>query len=485
MTRQSQASLAKFVQTESQGAPHPDARLPARQDQIMARLVENPAAALPEAMVTDAELEACYRFLENPRVRPAAILAPHRAATAARARAEGRVVAVHDGTELDYSTHKTCEGLGHLRQGQRGYLAHLTLLTTDGRGYEPLGVPVVSTWVRKPGRRSKDPKTGRRRTGSDYAKVTDKESGIWRAHVEQAEAACGARVALTHVMDAGSDAYELLAWLQGCPRTFVLRCARDRVVLAPEEVEADASQRLSEALLEVPDRATRVVTVAARKARTAPRAARKAPPRKLRMARVHLAARRMILRRPNYLAEAPAELEVNVVVVRELAPPADQEPVAWVLLTNEPIATVADLRRVVDLYVARFQIEVYIDALKNGCLIERRRLNSYASLANMLALAVPVAWQLMRLRAIARQPQPRPATDVLSRTQLAVLRACGPLPLAAAPTAQEALRAVAKLGGNIGKRVPGWRVLARGLDALMRMQLGWKMARNTRKNVTN
>ena len=84
----------------------------------------------------------------------------------------------------------------------------------------------------------------------------------------------------------------------------------------------------------------------------------------------------------------------------------------------------------------------------------------------------------MRLRTLARSPDVRPASAVLSPLQLAVLRATTVLPLSPEPDAAEVLRAVAKLGGNIGKRTPGWRVLARGLDRLMQSQVGWCAAKS-------
>jgi len=37
--------------------------------------------------------------------------------------------------------------------------------------------------------------------------------------------------------------------------------------------------------------------------------------------------------------DVPAVVEVNVVLVQEIDPPADAEPVEWVLVTTEPIAT--------------------------------------------------------------------------------------------------------------------------------------------------
>jgi hypothetical protein len=482
MTARTAAPTPPWIEPEYAHAPLPDARLQARQVAIGARLAAQPAAPLPAIMVTDAELEACYRFAANPRVTPAAILAPHRAATFARARAVGGpVVAIHDGTEFDLTAHPACAGLGRLRQGQRGFVGHVTLLVTEGDAWEPLGVPAVSTWVRPRRRRSRDPRTGAKRSGPAYARLRATESAYWRTHIADVATGLGPDASVVHVFDAGGEHYDVLAACVAGDHAFVTRLARDRRARAADDDADDDGtwSHLGTVLAAAPVRAVRAVTVAARGAATAPRAARARPARARRTARVGLAAARVTLRRPRSArTAAPPTLDVHAVAVTELDPPAGVAPVCWVLLTCEPIATVADLARVVGLYVHRFAIEVYFDALKNGCLAEQRRLQTVGAQTNLLALAVPVAWQLLRLRALARAPTPRPAAAVLSPTQLAVLRACTVLPLGDAPDAAAVLQAVAKLGGNIKKREPGWRVLMRGLERLMQCMIGWKAAKS-------
>lgn len=48
------------------------------------------------------------------------------------------------------------------------------------------------------------------------------------------------------------------------------------------------------------------------------------------------------------------------------------------------------------------------------------------------------------------------------------------------PSAQDALRAVAQLGGHLKRNgPPGWQILGRGYDSLLLIELGW-MARGAR-----
>jgi hypothetical protein len=56
---------------------------------------------------------------------------------------------------------------------------------------------------------------------------------------------------------------------------------------------------------------------------------------------------------------------INVVLVREDNPPADEEPVEWLLLTNLPIETLSQVQQVIQYYSVRWMIELRfsLDAL--------------------------------------------------------------------------------------------------------------------------
>ncbi len=125
---------------------------------------------------------------------------------------------------------------------------------------------------------------------------------------------------------------------------------------------------------------------------------------------------------------------------RELHRPA----VEWRLATT-----------VVDAYGARWRIEEYFKALKTGCALEKRQLETLDALLNALGLFIPIAWNLLRLRVLSRQEQP--ASKVLSSTQLKVLRASSKKELPDRLTVRDAMLAIAKLGGHLKRNGdPGW-----------------------------
>ncbi|TJW23444.1 MAG: transposase, partial [Mesorhizobium sp.] len=77
----------------------------------------------------------------------------------------------------------------------------------------------------------------------------------------------------------------------------------------------------------------------------------------------------MTVRRPLNGADPalPETIGLTLVDVREVSKPKDgSEPVHWRLLTTHSVATVAQARRVVDLYRSRWVIEEFFRTLKTA-----------------------------------------------------------------------------------------------------------------------
>ena len=252
---------------------------------------------------------------------------------------------------------------------------------------------------------------------------------------------------------------------------FVFRMARDRVLLDQDD---ERLGRVSEVLAQCDDVLEMEVELSRRAAKPTPRSTESA--REARIAKLAVRGIKTRIARPNYDRDS-ASLEVNLVYVREVDPPADVEPVAWVLTTTEPIGTPQQLREVIEIYRTRWLIEELFKALKTGCAFEKRQLESYETLTNALGIFLPIAWHLLLLRHQARTKPDEPAECVLSPLQIDVIRARDPKLLPLRPTAADALRAVAYLGGHFIKRPPGWLVLGRGLEKLLDLEAGWRLAR--------
>jgi Transposase DDE domain len=276
-----------------------------------------------------------------------------------------------------------------------------------------------------------------------------------------------------HVMDREGDSYDLWAGLIAAGHRFVIRNSRDRVV--EDELRLSAVMAGGETILE------RAVYLSRRKEEKIPFNRKRHPARLGRLARLAVSAQTVQIQRPtNCLKTLPATLTVNFVHVRELETNGENAPIEWMIATTEPIATGADVERIIDIYRARWVIEEYFKSLKTGCSFEKRQLESEHTILNALALFVPIAWRLLLLRALSRDRADAPATDALTPTQLHVLTAVAHKKLAPNPTLREAMLAIAGLGGHIKNNGdPGWMVLGRGFQHLLILEKGWIAAKRS------
>ncbi len=463
------------LREEMAGGDLGDDRLNARRDRLIDVLEQSPDTGFPAACASDGDVEALYRFLRNPRVSLRAVLEPHLAATQARCRALDEVLVIHDTTECSFAGAQVRAGLTPLGPRRQGFWVHAALAVSAEGLRAPLGLVSVLPFVRKaaPGRR---PKPHWRERFRD----PDKLSRRWPASVTAARARLGAARRAIHLMDREGDSYELLATMATHGDRFVVRLHYDRRVVPDGEVPAPG--RLREALPRTDVRIEREVALSPRRvnAQRTPLLTRQ-PPRDGRVATLRFAARPVTLQRPrDHRAPLPATLAVNVVYAWEVNPPVGEPPVEWWLVTTEPVETADQILQVVDWYRTRWLIEEFFKCLKTGCAYEKRQLESLDTLLVALALLAPIAWQLLLLRHLARALPDAPARVALTARQIRVLRAVGGT-LPQRPTTRDALRAVARLGGHLRQNgEPGWLVLGRGMQKLLRMEAGWAAAEQAR-----
>jgi Transposase Tn5 dimerisation domain len=431
-------------------------------------MTKRASASLPQQFPKDeAGLKGAYRFFSNPEVTPEGILEGHVAATRERCVAGGKVLCIQDTTDLIFK-HEV-EGTGRINQHKsvRGLLVHTTL-AVDARGHEVLGVLGQMVWSRpdKPKRKKKETAAQRKkrpreslRWGEAACRVSDLLSAV----------APQERPQVVHVLDAEADIFETLEVLEALGDSFVIRATRNRLLAPTEEEEAEdvaLRQYLLDKVASEPVRGQKMVQVPGR------------PNQVAREAVLDIRACRVQVKPPCNRGRTGQPLTLNVVLAREAQPPQGQKPLNWCLLTAEPIETLEDCLEVVRAYEGRWLVEELHMGFKSGCGTETRRLRQGKRLTNFLALATVVAFGMLSLRDAARRPCPPPASLYLSQVQLELLvDLCPELP--PVPNAYEALRALAGLGGFIGRKgdgEPGWRTLWRGWEELLRVEVGYRKA---------
>lgn len=451
----------RTIGEELSGAALGDARLTRRLAAMATRAMGAPDAGFPQMVASDAELEGVYRFLSNERVSAAAILEPHVRATMGRSESKGTVLVLHDTTSFEFGGNSRRDGLGLMIGNGQGFFAHVALAVAPGESRLALGVLGLEHWQRPT------------RKHSNHNPLTrldaNRESLRWGRMLTHVEAQREGRFECVHVMDREADIVEVLLEARRCGARFVIRSAHDRAI---QGCEGHIRARVAGLESSV----KREVSLAARGDKGRPGVLRKRhPSRTARTATLGIAGCSVELLPGPYHPDEP-RIAIQLVHVREIGAPSGEAPVDWLLYTTEPADTPEQLVAVVDAYRARWVIEEYFKALKTGCAIEKRQLESYRALTNALAMFVPVAWRLLMLRSVARAAPRAPAGAVVSQVQLRLL--AHKLKLPEPPkTAEQALGAVARLGGHLRRNgAPGWQTLGRGFEALLLMQVGWRAA---------
>jgi hypothetical protein len=469
--RETAARAVREIRPEFERAGLGDRRLDERLAIIAAKLAGRPEMSFPRAAGNDSELEATYRFMNNPRATPDGILASHVRESVRRSRGVARLVVPHDTTEFNFGKTPR-KDLARVGRGQSfGFYGHFALAVDGSNGSRrPLGV--LGFVIQRRTGKTKGDRSG----GVELQLDPTNERLRWLALVDQVESLL-AESRPIHVMDREGDSYRLLAHLIRRGTRFVVRMnGVSRPVSSGEERVSDVMQR-------APIIAKREVPISARRRSAMPTYRRTFPSRRGRTAKLHVSAGEVVIERPKSASRTPEpELKLNFVRVFEPKPPRGENAIEWRLWTTEPVTTAEEILAVVDDYRCRWRIEEYFKALKTGCRVESRQLETHRALVNALALLAPIAWRLLGLRTLGGEDSHLPASAVLTEAQLVCLR--GALrknnrpPLPPHPTARDAMLGVAALGGHLKRNGdPGWIVLGRGLDDLLKIELGFTIAR--------
>jgi len=400
------------------------------------------------------------------------LLAPHRNATMERARQAGTVVVVHDTTHIEFTGDGEREGMGVTTNGKKGFIGHFSLVLDSSGDSVPLGVSRMETYTRT-GEKWATAKKTRTRVRDDPTR----ESLRWGRAVEAFEGDREDRFEAIHVMDAEADFFELLSEMVSSVARFIVRAGQfDRNIVADGE-----AAKLREFVDQLAPICQRVVTLSARRyiGKRQPATTKKRhPARDARLAKLYIAAGSLTLRKTRY-SKTGNDVEVNVLRIWEPRPPRGAPAVEWVLLTTEPIASAEEVERIVDWYRQRWVIEEFFRALKSGCSLEARQLESYSALVKVTAILSPIAYRLLLLRGMERRKPGQTPLNFFSATELKLIQLDDANAGAAPPeTLADAMRMLARMGGHIKNNGrPGWQTLSRGYQHLLILVRGYELSR--------
>lgn len=455
------------MQREIAKADFGDKRLNKRLSLIVERSETHPNLSIPAAMHGRAEMEAAYRFFANENVTPDKIQAPHYANTKQRIAEHAVCLLVQDTTELNLTRpNQQVQGTGPMSSNsQFGAFVHPLM------AFEPNGIPVglvwQKTWVRDAIATdvSPDVKSKKRKE----TPIEEKESIRWveglRAAREVAEQCPETQCVL--VCDSESDIYELFAESRATSHArsldILVRGCQDRAT-------SEKGQHVLDLVRATERRYTATVNVSSRKAKTQVETRKRQKDRPARTADVEVRACQITLCPPYRPDRKLVPVTVNVVLVEEVSPPVDQEPIQWMLITTLPIVTDDQVRVVVEYYCVRWGIEVYFKTLKSGCRVEERQFEFLNRELNALAVYMLIAWRVMLLCRMGRLCPDLDCEVVFetSEWQSVYMIVKKEDPPSTPPQLNEIIRMIASLGGYVSrpKTEPGTQTLWIGLQRM-------------------
>lgn len=469
-------SFAESLICESlSGAQFGDRRLTKRLVTIAERLTAKPNMSIPAAMNGRAEMEAAYRFFDNTKVTPEAIVAPHVLATRERIRQTNVALLVQDTTEIDVTRpEQQVEGAGFMDCESRFGAFYHPLVAFDATGL-PLGTVWSKCWTRETIETDLTPSEKHKK--NKQTPIEEKESIRWIEGIRAARevaAACPTTQCVC-VADSEADIYELFAETQTVGAKgdlhLLVRACQDRALV-------DHGAHLLDAVRATPRLYHCCVDLSRREAKTNVEQRKRQQDREARIAEVEVRATTVTLRAPWRPDRKLADVTVNVVLVEETNPPAGETPVQWLLVTTLPVDDIEQVKLIVHYYSLRWQIEIYFKTLKSGCRIESRYFERLGRLLNCLAVYTIVAWKVLYLCRLSRECPDLSCEVIFEPSEwkpvyMAVRRTDPPK---TPPSINEITRMIASLGGYLIRtsNQPGTQTLWLGLQRLHDLAMAWR-----------
>ena len=446
-----------------------DARLGARFKKLVCQLSENMGAGISVACEDWANTKAAYRFLSNARVGEEDIFSGHFKSTQRRFRhLDEAVLILHDTTEFSFKR-KDTEAIGLLKKlpksstmtdvyGEKylttcGILMHSSLVVTLSG--VPLGLAAAKFWTRD---QFKGTNALKNKINPTRIPIEQKESIRWLENIKQSSALIGEPSRCIHVGDRESDIYELFHTAEAVNTYFLVRTCVDRLA-------GDGNRLVSEEVSQSPLRGIHTINIRNKNGVEE---------------RVKLDVKYCTLRicPPISKKKRYSPLLLTVIEAAEKSAPRGREPIAWKLLTNLPVKSLAEAKEKIRWYAMRWKIETFHKILKSGCRAEDSRLRTAERLVNLIAIFCILSWRIFWMTMLNRQFPAAKAGFTFTVSEIAVL---SQLAAQKGKTAKKALSLgecisqVARLGGYLARAKdppPGNMVIWRGIIRLSDLVAG-------------
>ena len=480
--------MCNWIQAEFRTVKLGDVRRSKRLKTVAEGMWEAPGASQREASKDWTQAMGSYRLWKSDAVTAEAVLSAHRDQVRQRLQGHRMLLHIQDTTELDYTRHKTLKGTGPLSEAsRRGLFDHSEyLLQEDG---VPLGLWDCLLWARS------DQEQGQSHLRKQQP-IEKKESFRWLQAYRRACELCGLcpKQLVISLSDRESDIYEIFEewWRRQRARLaaahWIIRSKHDRKITpAPQDLEQHTQLRA--AVTAAPLLGQTHLEIRTKEQCKKVHGNRRLTLRKARTASLEIRACALELKPPRraegQLALSPIKLWV--VMAKEMSPPADEEPVEWILLTDFQVRTLKKALQILKLYAWRWQIEVFHKILKSGCRVEDHPPETVERLKPRLAVLMIVAWRIHYVTLLGRECPDLSAEVVFEEWEwkpLALLFGDKQGPLRT-PTLAQMIAWIARLGGHLGRKSdgpPGPQTMWKGMAKMFAHAEIWKALQSRVQN---
>lgn len=473
--------MREWITEEWDGCELGDKRLVERLKIIVSRMWQSPLASISAACRGFAEVMAASRFFRNQKVSQEQILAPHREATVLRVSQHRQVLYIQDTTELDFTSKKKLEGTGPLSSlERRGFFAHNELVISSER--LPLGLWHTSIQARD------DQEHGKVKHRKQKP-IQEKESYRWlegyRRGCELAHLVPNSQVVVC--ADCESDIYEIFALRQSrldagqAAAQWLIRAKENRCLLRPQtQPSTVANVKITQQLQQSPVLGQIRFCIPAKEQTKKIKGGggtRKSI-RSKRQVTQEIRAIEVTLRPPYRQGAKLPAVSIFIVQALEIEPPAGEDPINWILLTSLECRTAEQALQVLELYLCRWQIEVFHRVLKTGCRVEELQLRDAEPIQLAVLLYMIVAWRVLYVMHLGRQCPDLPCSVVFEEAEWhsSWVISKGGSPPKEPPSLNEMIRLIASFGGFLARKNdghPGPQTLWTGLCRVQDFAFCW------------
>ncbi len=420
-----------------------------RRDERFVALINNissqPGASIPKQNSRWYDTKATYEFFKNEHVSLEEIKKTMMLYGAKQAEGEIKVLIAHDISNISYNELQA-KGLGYLDNKQgRGILCYSSVAaTTEGL---PLSLLYQHTWTRPLEHLGK---SHRRK----QLAFEEKESYRWYEAMSEVNKLLGNNIHKIHVADREADIYELFFHAYEHNTDLLIRARHNRQLSDGSHLWDHIGEQMvaATAELDIPDKTGK---------------------RKLKVA-AGVKYHEVEILRPCKNKDSYESITLTAIEIKEknAASNKDEDTIHWKLLTTLEIASVTDVLQCVKWYTYRWLIERFHYVLKSGTKIEELQLKDAQSLQKAISVYSMAAFRVMQLVYQSRHYPEVSCEVVLTKAQWATLcmliQGNNKIP-PQAPSLQQAVTWIGRLGGHLGRKAdgpPGLKTVWQGYQQL-------------------